>query len=345
MSDGAHGATPATAATTRHPSRRDRWPARAVSWIAYAAARGVGVATLPFSVWRAATLFQWIGAALATVVPTLHNRVAPNLALIHPDWPEAQKRALIRDTVGHFFRLMMEYLHLRRFIRDVRLEVEGMEHLLAAEAAGRGALIVTAHYGNWEAIRVACLRAGLPSGIIYRPFNNRYVDAYTLSLIVDAGTPVMQKGPRGLRVMTRHLASGGRALLLADQRTSHAPQIPFLGQPAETLVVAPALATRTGAVLLTARARRLDREGRFHVKIEPPLDEGSPEAMMTEVNRRIGAWVEEEPAQWFWLHQRWRLSKPRKRRAGVGPRVRTPAPGMAGAEGVAAGDQPPAPPS
>ncbi|MEL6267347.1 MAG: lysophospholipid acyltransferase family protein, partial [Pseudomonadota bacterium] len=180
----------------------------------------------------------------------------------------------------------------------------------APPGRGGGMLIVTAHYGNWEAIRVACLRAGIPAGIIYRPFNNRYVDAYTLRLIIRAGTPVMQKGPRGMRALTRHLMSGGHAVLLIDQRTTGAPLIPFLGHPAETLTVAAALARRTGADLITARARRTDDRGSFEVRFEAPVPDDTPAAMTAEINRRIGAWIDAHPEQWFWLHRRWRNTPP-----------------------------------
>ncbi|MEM6974479.1 MAG: lysophospholipid acyltransferase family protein [Pseudomonadota bacterium] len=296
---------------------------RSASWLAYALVPFMEVITRPFGLWSTVGVFGRLGGLVGPLVPQLRARIDGNLDLIHPDWPMERRRRLIADCTDHFSRLVVEYLHLRRFVWQVTLEVDGMHHLEAAAAEGRGVLIVTAHYGNWEAIRVACLRAGLPSGIIYRPFNNRYIDDHTLGLIVDAGTPVMQKGPKGLRSLARHLSRGGRALLLADQRTSHAPQIPFLGHPAETLTVAPALAQRTGALLVTARARRLDRRGRFHVRIEAPLPDGAPEDQMREVNRRIGAWIAEDPSQWFWLHHRWKLSKKRGRRAAAGPRRRT----------------------
>ena len=109
-----------------------------------------------------------------------------------------------------------------------------------------------------------------------------------------------------MRALLEHVSNGGTAMVLVDQRTTGAPLIPFLGHPAETVTVAAMLAGRSGAMLVPARARREDDRGAFSVLLEAPVPSGDAKEMMAEVNRRIGAWIEEEPAQWFWLHRRWR---------------------------------------
>ena len=95
-------------------------------------------------------------------------------------------------------------------------------------------------------------------------------------------------------------------MILVDQRNSGAPFIDFMGQPAETVTAAADIAVRTGAALIPARAVRDVREERFDVTFEAPVTGTDGLAMMTEVNRRISAWVEEYPVQWFWFHRRWK---------------------------------------
>ncbi|MEO1776386.1 MAG: lysophospholipid acyltransferase family protein [Pseudomonadota bacterium] len=287
-------------------AQHNRWTDRAADWVSYAAARSVGFAMAPFPLWRGIEVIATLGRWIIPRLPGPGKRLSDNLARVYPDRAAAARRAIAADAAAHFTRLCIEYLNLRRFADEVTTEVEGMERLIEARTRGKGVVLVTAHYGNWEALRLACLRAGHECGIIYRPFNNRYVDRYTLSLIRLCGEPVMQKGPRGMRALTGHIAKGGVALVLVDQRTTGAPLLPFLGHQAETLTVAAALARRSGATLITARARRMDNRGRFHVRLEAPVPEDTPEAMMTEVNRRIGTWIEEDPGQWFWVHRRWR---------------------------------------
>ncbi|MEM8819935.1 MAG: lysophospholipid acyltransferase family protein [Pseudomonadota bacterium] len=210
----------------------------------------------------------------------------------------------------YFTRLSIEYAHFGRFLNDARIEPKGLENHAAPHGAGRGVVLVSAHYGNWEAVRIAALKGGYPCGIIYRPFNNRLLDGYTVRLISAAGEPVLHKGPRGMRALHKHVATGGIALVLVDQRNTGAPLIPFLGHPAETVTVAAALAHRTGAALIPAVAPRLDEAGRFEARFEPEIPPSDPETMMTAANERIAAWITEDPAQWFWLHRRWKRPRP-----------------------------------
>ena len=289
-----------------HYQRRDRWSTRAGEWVLFALAWCFRWLTRPLPVWTLARLAAPVGGALALAVPTFRRRAEANLALVWPDRPPAERRRIARAAGAAFTRLMVEYTHLDRFLRDLDIDAQGAEHLQAARAAGRGAVLVTAHYGNWEAARLAALRLGCETGIIYRAFNNRYLDRFTMELIPAAGRPVLQKGRQGMRQLIGHVGRGGFALILVDQRNSGAPFIDFLGQPAETVTVAADLALKSGAALIPVRATRNVAARRFDVVFEPPVTGDDAVAMMAEVNRRIGAWIDERTEQWFWFHRRWR---------------------------------------
>ncbi|MEM7669366.1 MAG: lysophospholipid acyltransferase family protein, partial [Pseudomonadota bacterium] len=172
---------------------------------------------------------------------------------------------------------------------------------------GTGAILVTGHYGNWEAVRFAAQAMGHQSGIIYRAFNNRYLDRFTLNLIPAVGEPILQKGG-GIRQLFAHVKKGGVVMILVDQRNTGAPYLDFLGKPAETVTAAAEMAAKTGAALIPAVGRRDLAAGKFHVRFETPVAAADPATMMQEVNDRLGAWIIEAPDQWFWLHRRWRTT-------------------------------------
>jgi KDO2-lipid IV(A) lauroyltransferase len=285
---------------------RGRWRVRAGEWVLHALAMVLRVSVRLLPVWWVAAGFAPVGGWVALGVPGFRRRAAANLALIHPEMAQDERRRLIRDAGRNFARLMVEYAHLDRLPHRAAFHIEGAEHLAAARASGRGVVLVTAHYGNWEAIRLAARRSGHDSGILYRAFNNRYLDRYISGFLETAGTPVLHKGRAGMRALVGHLQDGGVMLILVDQRNSGAPFLPFLGHPAETVTAAAALAHKTGAALIPAVARRDIAGRRFDVRFEAPLDTASPLDAMTRVNAQIGAWIGEDPAQWFWFHRRWR---------------------------------------
>ncbi|SFI86118.1 lysophospholipid acyltransferase family protein [Albimonas pacifica] len=273
---------------------------------------------LPGEAWAEAA-----GRAIGPLWPGVVKRVADNLALVRPDASRAEARALTAGVCGQFARLAVEYLDLHRIAADRgRLEIEDAGSLLAALEAGRGVVLVTGHFGCWEAVRLAVRRASAEAGpqaggardcaLIYRAFNNPLFDAWSQTVIAHAGTPVLHKGREGTRALLRHVARKGVALILVDQRQTGSPLLPFLGREAETALAAAELALRFDAALIPARGLRLP-DGRFSVRFEPEIARSDAPTMMAEVNARIGAWIEAWPEQWFWLHRRWK-TRPRGER-------------------------------
>ena len=113
--------------------------------------------------------------------------------------------------------------------------------------------------------------------------------------------------------MLDHLRTGGKIMILVDQRNSGAPFLEFMGHPAETVTVAAQLAIKTGAALVPVRASRDIVNRCFDVTIEAAVAVSDAESMMRTVNDRISVWINEKPEQWFWFHRRWRsTSKSRK---------------------------------
>jgi len=288
---------------------RDRWHVRAGEWAVYAVAWIFLAVTRPFGVWTLSRVLAPLGGWAVLAVPAFRKRAQQNLAQVWPERGAAAHRAIAMEAGRQFLRLLIEYPRLTRFSQKMVLCSEGLEHLKSVRAQGRGAILATAHYGNWEAVRIAALRAGIDSGIIYRAFNNRYLDRTAFETIHCAGTPVLRKGAAGLRAMIAHLKRGGVVMILVDQRNSGAPMLPFLGQPAETVLAAAELAKRCNAALIPAVGRRNVAERRFEVSFEPEIPVDDPAAAMTEVNARIGAWIEADPGQWLWFHRRWKTAR------------------------------------
>lgn len=291
-----------------YAQKRDDRSTRAIEWVLFAMAWSTRWVTAPFGTWTLAGLFAFVGVPIAMAVPAFRRRALENLERVWPDMNPSERGRIARAAADQFARLMIEYARLEHFVPRMSLNTSGTEHLLAAKDADKGAILVSAHYGNWEAARMAAKHAGCETGIIYRAFNNRYLDRYTMNLIPCAGAPVLQKGRQGMRDLIKHVARGGFVMILVDQRNSGAPYLDFLGHPAETVTAAADLAHRTGAALIPARAVRDVARKRFDVTFEAPITAEDPREMMQSVNDRISDWVREHPEQWFWFHRRWRTT-------------------------------------
>ena len=259
----------------------------------------------------------WIDWMMRNIGPQLGlaKRAHGNFDLVRPHYDAEARRRIIRGVFGNFARTGFEYAALPHLAREAaNWRVEGLEHLTAArEAAGGKLIVASAHFGNWEAVRAMTAHHGAPLGLIYRAFNNKYVDQHINRKMTDIGWPVFRKGAAGGRELFRHVRAGGGAMILVDQRLGGAPIIDFMGRPAETSLAAAQMARTLKAPLVPASALRV--KGGFVVRFEEPVPPGRPDEMMAEVNRRVEHWVDEAPEQWLWMHRRWKVrsaKRPRK---------------------------------
>ncbi|TFL18023.1 lysophospholipid acyltransferase family protein [Jannaschia formosa] len=262
------------------------------------------VAVLPLA--RRRAVVGRVTEALVRATP-LRRRAERNLKLVWPAMGKAERDRLIARIGRNAGRTLTGIW----FNRDLAAEAEalpvegpGLEVLRAARAEGLGALIVSGHFGEWEAIRHVLRREGMETGALYRPNNNPYYEPIFRAGIELGGQPIVPKGAQGMRVMLKHLRGGGFMAILADQHLRDGAVLDFLGHPATTTLSPAELALRYGVPLVPAFAPW--EEGRRRIVVEAPIAPGTPEAMMAEFNARLGAWVERHPSQWHWLHDRWK---------------------------------------
>jgi tetraacyldisaccharide 4'-kinase len=303
-------------AAGRRPAMRSRPNPRLEETAAGAFARVV--ALLP----RGASLA--LGRGLGRLLADLdrrHVRVAlDNLAQAFPHWDAARRLRTAREVYAHFGQVLVELFWLPGRGRDEVLslvEVEGREHVESAMAAGRGALLVTAHIGNWELHGLAHGWTFGPIGVVARPLDNPRLDRRLCALRTAGGNAVIYKR-HALAQMLRTLRGGGGLAILVDQNVQEKDGIfvDFFGRPAATTTVAAALALKTGCALVPCHTE-LRPDGRYRVVYDPPVvprpaaqREAEILRLTQELTRVIEGWVREVPEQWLWVHRRWKTQPP-----------------------------------
>ena len=224
---------------------------------------------------------------------------------------EGSKTQFLRQVGANCAQLFLDYALIHRYAQEPERwplrDQTSADVLEAIQSSGKGAIFVTAHFANWEVVRLAAQRHGVEMGMIYRAFNNPYVDEYAFELASVAGRPVFRKGGQGMRDMLKHVRSGGKVLILVDQRSGGAPRLDFMGQPAETATTAADLALKFDVPLIPCYAERVGAKTQFTISIEQPVDPSDSKTMMQMVNNRIEDWIRSAPEQWFWLHNRWKV--------------------------------------
>lgn len=284
------------------PTAPRHWPA----WL------GIGLAALlarlPWPVQRA--VGRGIGRVLRRAWRSRREVAEHNLALCFPGLDPAARERLLRD---HFDALGIGLFEFARAwwgsVEPLRrgLVLEGLEHLEAARAGGRGAIIVSGHFTTLEACG-RMLAERVPLAGMYRPHAQPALEWAVLRGRLRYAAAMFPRD--ALRPAVRHLKQGGLLWFAPDQDTRRGESVfvPFFGQPAWSLTSTHQLARMSGAAVLAfAHARRPD--GGYTLRLSPAFD-GFPGTDATVDTARVMAAVEAmaraAPAQYLWIHRRFK---------------------------------------
>jgi KDO2-lipid IV(A) lauroyltransferase len=266
-----------------------------------------GLLLLPYR-WRV-PLCGWVMARIIAPLAGYDRRVRDNLSLIMPDLPPSEVRRLMRDVPRNVGRTLIEIYSGPEFTARATatpLEGEGLAALAEAHAAGRPVILVTGHFGNYDASRAALIARGYRVGALYRPMGDPDFNAHYVAAISRIGTPVFPRGRAGLGDMVRFLRSGGMLGLLMDQHMRHGAALSFFDHTAMTALSAAELALKYDALLVPTYGIRQPNGLDFRIVVEAPIPASTPEAMTQALNDSLEKWVRDHLDQWFWIHRRWK---------------------------------------
>ncbi|MDP3702818.1 MAG: LPS export ABC transporter periplasmic protein LptC, partial [Candidatus Omnitrophota bacterium] len=225
-----------------------------------------------------------------------------------------QRRRVAGRVFQHLGQNIMEWLRLPQLsLRDLQALVvsEGLEHLRAAIAKGNGAIVVTAHFGNWEMIPLYLKSLGFEGGVLARRLRYPEYESFLITMRGAKGVPTFVRG--SVKEVAKVLRANQIIGLLPDQDIDSLEGVfvNFFGHPAHTPVGPAALSLMTGAPILPCF---MIREGaRFRLVIEPPVaipqtgDRAQAIATLTQAwSDVIESYVRRYPEQWVWMHRRWK---------------------------------------
>jgi KDO2-lipid IV(A) lauroyltransferase len=295
--------------------RKSRWGRPLRRWLQYWLARGMlGLAAL-----LPVPTLQRLGRVVGRIGYRMEGAEREvceyQLALVMPELPEVERTRLARRCFEHLGMTAVEVLAMPRLRRESErwITLSGQDSLRSAHAQGRGVIVVTAHYGNWELLPLVADLLRIPMTAVVRPLHNPRLNEL---LLKQRNTEFMEIAQRGTtsspRVLLQALKNG-RALILAIDQDTEAQSVyaDFLGFPARTPRVAASLALKLHAPIVSVFDQRMaDGIHRMQFEAVPVpnsvADAADPELALTQLlNDRISAQVRRVPEQWGWNHRRW----------------------------------------
>jgi KDO2-lipid IV(A) lauroyltransferase len=256
-----------------------------------------------------------LGRALGTLtmhLPGERRQVAlRNLELCLPQLSAAERddllRAALRDLGLMFVEFALAWFGSERAIAAVPCEIEGLEHLEACRRSGRGALLVGGHFSHLElCARLVSQRIRIAG--MYRIMDDAVFERAVLRARLRYAQTMFVK--EDLRRTVKYMRAGGTIWYAPDQdmRGKDSVFVPFFGVPAATITATHHLARLSGAAVIPFFHRRKP-DGGYVLRLEAPLPD-FPSDDVTIDTARVNACVErmvrEAPAQYLWIHKRFK---------------------------------------
>lgn len=293
----------------------------AAHWIQLGAFRAVelGLRLLPLG--ALIRLGRLLGGLTYWGAATYRNLALNNLRIAFSgEWSEKQIRSAARE---HFARLggnllagfKLPLMPEKEILQ--RVTTEGIEHVQAADREGRNIVYAVCHLSCWELLtQVPTLYVfGRKPGSVFQPLANPLLNKLVLQRREKLGYTLFDRS-EGFSEPMKFIKSGGCLGILVDQHAGdHGLWCPFFGRLASTTPLAALLARRSNALLLPIIIQN-DGIDRWKLKILPAVSghsgdkTASVEQVTAKLNEIVEGVIREQPADWFWVHNRWKTPKP-----------------------------------
>ncbi len=254
-----------------------------------------------------------------------HRRLAiAQLRAAFPVRREAECRTIARQTFVHFGQLVAAVLKFSALdppAMRARVEFDGEDRIRTALAAGRGVIIFSGHFGDWELQALGHALVLPPMSVMARALDNPHLPRLLEQIRRRTGNGVIYR-QGGLRRVLRALRANECVGMLIDQHVhgAAAVTVDFFGRPVATTSALATLALRTGAPLVPVFALPLPG-GRYRLIYEhpvelPPSGCADPVQVLTQrCTDVLEMYVRRHPHYWLWMHRRWRDEPSAGRRA------------------------------
>lgn len=246
-----------------------------------------------------------------------------NLALAFPQITKEEREKLAKEVYSELSKTIAEILLMFVGRFDIDEAVVNKEEIIArlqeeTQESPRGIVAMTAHFSNWELLAHFLARHGLPMLVVGREGNNKLIEErITQPFRKRYGNDTTTK-KKAVLSMVKRLKSGGNVGILIDQKAGGSTSLKadFFGKPAETTTSVAMLKQKLDPKIIPFFAARVG-EGKYKIIMQDPLeyraeeeaDEAKKIAKMTaKYNEIMESVIRAYPAQWFWMHNRWRIT-------------------------------------
>jgi KDO2-lipid IV(A) lauroyltransferase len=284
----------------------------------YLALRFVASAMHCFPVETNLRTAKFLGSMMYRIDRKHRKRALANLQRSFPEMPIRRREKLAERSVQALLMLGVEVLFTTRLIRldtwAQRVRLTNMHDVLGRLLRpGKGMILLTGHYGNWEILGYVLATLGFETTSVARPLDNPYVNRWVMAVRERQGQRIIDKKGATTEV-TEVLGRGGAVGFIADQNAgSKGVFVDFFGRKASTYKSIGLLAMEYQVPVVIGYARRVDGQFQFDVGVQDvilPEEWQAQDDPLRYITQRYSKGIEDfvraDPGQYLWVHRRWK---------------------------------------
>ncbi|MGC9259358.1 MAG: lysophospholipid acyltransferase family protein [Phycisphaerae bacterium] len=285
--------------------------------VTYMAARSAAMMLGFFPVNANLRTARGFGSLLWALDKKHRQRGLENLRASFPELPEPELRRIGQRSIQHFCELAMDVIFSTRIIQvgtwHQYAHFHNFKEAMHIMLRGRGAIMLTGHYGNWEILGYTMATLGFRSYGVARPIDNPLIDAWLLGVREKRGQIILSK--RGVTATAQDILQNRGVLgFIADQDAGPKGMfVPFFGRLASTYKSIGLLAMQHQVPVIVGYARRRGDLFDFDIGVTDiiyPEDWQTQDEPLRYITQRytrgIETFVREDPTQYLWIHRRWK---------------------------------------
>lgn len=269
--------------------------------------------------WSVRFIGQTLGSAFYHLSSRYRNVALKNLRSVYAGKKSDDEiHVIAKEVFKHFSQAAVEFFYLISCSReqiDSMVDIQNGEHISSALSEGKGLIVLTAHYGNWELLARKLVIMGYKVNVIARDSDDPGMTGITERIREDGGYRVFDRDQPIIGAF-RALKNNEILGILPDQNDADGIFVDFFGRPSKTAAGTAVLSLKSGAPIVPVFARRV-KGGRYLAKVYPRIEfapSGDHDRDVHNLTGLVNAAIEREvrsnPSQWLWLHDRWKLSPP-----------------------------------
>jgi Kdo2-lipid IVA lauroyltransferase/acyltransferase len=250
-------------------------------------------------------------------IPVRKNAAYKNLRLAFPEKPDVELKSIIKGAYINVFTVIFEFFYMRK-LNDEKLRKlvnpDGLNKIKDKLKKGKGLVIISAHFGNWELTAYGGARiAGVPFNVIVKEQTNSLVDKRINKIRSSAGNKMIDMDNAAREVLAA-LRRNEPAALLGDQTApkENSVKVKFFADDVPAFEGAARFAIKTGSpVIFGISARRSD--GTYDIIIRDidiskykDYTEENIKKFTQEHADILTDFIKTYPDHWLWFHKRFK---------------------------------------